>query len=81
MYAVIFILALCINFLYAMYVKCISEDKMLKAAIYGECFVLVNAIIVINYVSNHWYLVALVCGGFLGTILTKQICSLFNIKI
>lgn len=81
MYVLIFALALCINFLYAMYVKCISEDKMLKAAIYGECFVIVNAIIVINYVNNHWYLVALVLGGFLGTMLTKQICSMLNIKI
>lgn len=81
MYVAIFILAFCINFLYAMYVKCIAEDKMWKAAFYGEFYVLINAIIVIEYVRNHYYLFSLICGGFLGTILTKRLCSFFNIKI
>lgn len=81
MYVVIFILSFCINFLYAMYVKSISKDQMWMAAIYGEVYVLINAVIVINYVSDPYFLIPLISGGFLGTILTKKICSLLNIKI
>lgn len=80
MYVAVFCVSFFVNFFYAMYVKSINENKLLKAAIYGECIVGAGALITINYVHNHWFLVPSLIGGFVGTLLTHKICSLLNIK-
>ena len=72
MYVLIALLSFCINLFYALYVKNLISGKIIFAAIFGECVVLFGAIATINYVENHYYLIPLVIGGFLGTIASAK---------
>lgn len=68
---VVFVASLAVNFLNARYIKYVAEKKMLRAAIYSELVVLAASITTINYVHNFWYIIPMIIGGFLGTILSN----------
>lgn len=65
--------------LYSVYIKALSENKMLRAALFGELVVLCGAVTTVNYVENHWYLIPAIIGGFLGTLLTNGIVKLLKL--
>lgn len=67
----VFFASLAVNFLNARYIKYVAENKILKAAIYSELVVIATSIATINYVSNIWYLIPMIIGGFIGTVLSN----------
>lgn len=71
MIVAVFFVSLVVNFFYAVYVVELGNNKILKAAFFGECMVLANAFNVVSYVENKWLLIPMVAGGFLGTLFTK----------
>jgi hypothetical protein len=79
-YVIIFCISFSVNFFYAMYVKYLSQEKMIRAAIFGECIVVAGAINIISYVNNHWLLIPAVIGGFIGTLLTNKISAFLKIN-
>lgn len=78
MIILVFLLSFVSNFLYAWYVQSIGANQMLKAALLGEAIVITGAVVVINYVKDPFYLIPMVAGGFLGTLLTNKILKLWN---
>ena len=71
MYLYVFIVSYFVNIFYAVYIIELGNNKLLKAALFGELLVLAGAFNIINYTQNKWYLIPVVLGGFLGTISTK----------
>lgn len=68
-----------VGVVYALYVKFLAENKMLKAAIYGELIVILGAFATINYVHNNWYIIPAVIGGFLGTLYSTKLSKFLGI--
>lgn len=59
------------DFIWSVYIKSLSKDRMLRAAIFASLAVLFEAAAVIIYVGNYWTLIPAIIGAFLGTYLTK----------
>lgn len=68
------------NMLWAFYIKAVSEEKMLKSAVFGEMIVGAGALSTYLYVNDPWMIIPMLVGGFLGTLTSKQTKKLFKIK-
>lgn len=68
-----FVLSFFINLFYAMYVKHLTKNNILKAAIFSELVVIAAYINTITIIDNHWCIVPTVMGGFSGTLFIKKI--------
>ncbi len=56
-----------VDYLWALYIRYVSEKAAHKAAIFGTCIYILAAINVLAYTSNHWYLIPAMIGGYAGT--------------
>lgn len=63
----IFISAVLLDVIWAVYIKKISQGKPVIAASVSVLIYLLGAFVVINYVKNNWYLLVAAAGAFVGT--------------
>lgn len=68
---IVFFASLAVNFLNARYIKYIAKSKIVKAAIYSELVVVAYSFNVISLVDNYWYIIPMIIGGFIGTLLSN----------
>lgn len=58
---------------WAIYIRRVSDRKMLSAASISSFIVLFAGFAAIEYVGNNWYLVPAMLGAFVGTFFTLKI--------
>lgn len=58
---------------WAIYIRRVSERKMLAAASISSLIVLFAGFAAIEYVGNNWYLIPAMLGAFVGTFFTLKI--------
>ena len=64
---IIFIVYIFIDVLYALWTIYVNERKALQAACCTSAIYVLIAFGVVNYSKNHWYVIPLASGAFLGT--------------
>lgn len=69
---IVVVVSFAVNFFNARYIKYISENKILLAAVYSELVVLAYSFNILTYIENKWYLVPMIIGGFAGTLLSTR---------
>ncbi len=63
----IFIIYFLIDVFYTKYILYVTQRRAFAAANTASLLYLLMAVGVINYTANHWYLVPLVLGNWLGS--------------
>lgn len=63
----IFVIYFLIDIFYTKYIIYVTEGRAIAAANTASLLYLLMAMGVINYTENHWYLVPLVLGNWLGS--------------
>lgn len=61
------------DFIWSIYIKSLSINRMFKAAIFAALAVLFEAAAVIIYVQDYLSLIPAALGAFVGTYITKFI--------
>lgn len=69
----VFILQFIENVLWAFYIKYTSEDKLLKAAIFGELITIAGIATFYSWLDNVIFVIPTILGGFLGTLYSQRI--------
>lgn len=59
------------DFIWSIYIKSLSTNKMFKAAIFAALAVLFEASAIIIYVQDYLSLIPAALGAFVGTYITK----------
>lgn len=67
MAAIVFVVYVVFDILYALYVLCVSRKKVLAASFISSALYSLGAYGVMSYLHNPWYLIPLACGAFAGT--------------
>ena len=62
-----------IDILYAIYTKQVQKDNPLWSSSLATIIFVVNAIVVISFVDNHWLLIPAGLGAFVGTYIGVKI--------
>ena len=70
-YIFVFLATVLVDFGWAVYIKSLADNRVLRAACFSLFITLAGAFITINYVADHWVLIPTAAGGFVGTILSK----------
>lgn len=65
--ALVFVVYIVFDILYALYVLCVSRKQPVAAAGVSSVLYSLGAYGVMNYTHNIWYLIPLACGAFVGT--------------
>jgi uncharacterized protein YebE (UPF0316 family) len=65
--AIVFVVYVLFDILYALYVLCVSRQQALSASLISAVLYSLGAYGVMNYLHNPWYLLPLACGAFIGT--------------
>jgi len=73
--AVVFVVYVFFDILYALYVLCVSRKKPIAASFTGALLYSLGAVGVMNYTHNIWYLVPLSLGAFVGTYIAVKYMS------
>ena len=68
---VVFIFMILTDYCWGVYIKALSESKILKASIYSAFIVVAGSVTAINYVDNHWMIIPAALGAFVGTYLSN----------
>jgi hypothetical protein len=55
------------DILIAFYIRRTAEGKAIQASILSGIIMMIVAISVVHYVENHWYLIPVALGCFIGT--------------
>jgi hypothetical protein len=71
----IILISFAANVLWVFYIKYTAEDKMWKAAMYGELIVLCECLVVFDFVQDLWLTVPVILGGFTGTLVSNKIVN------
>jgi hypothetical protein len=71
-YAFMFLAMIGLDFVWARYTKTVADGKPLAAACYSIGIMLGGAVTVIGYMEDHWMLIPLVLGSFIGTYFTVK---------
>jgi uncharacterized membrane protein YfcA len=74
----VFGVALIVDILWVWYIKSVDSDKAWQASTSGTLIYSISAVITIHYVENHWYLIPMILGAFLGTFFAIKIKKKFN---
>lgn len=56
-----------LDFAWAKYNIATAEKRILKSSIYSVAIYLLSAVVIMQYVENHWLLIPASAGAFLGT--------------
>lgn len=62
-----------VDIFYTYYLKTVTENKALKASIWGAIVWLIGSLAVIEYTANHWLLIPACLGAFCGTYVGMKI--------
>lgn len=73
--AIVFIVYVLIDILYALYVICVSRCQAWRASAISSMLYSLGAYGVMNYLENRWYLIPLACGAFIGTYVAVKFMS------
>ncbi len=65
--AIVFIVYVFFDILYAVYIICVSKQQALLASFTGALLYSLGAVGVMNYTHNALYLIPLSMGAFVGT--------------
>lgn len=65
--AIVFVVYVFFDILYALYVLCVSRQQAISASLISAALYSLGAYGVMNYLHNPWYLIPLACGAFIGT--------------
>jgi uncharacterized protein YebE (UPF0316 family) len=65
--ALVFVVYVFFDILYALYVLCVSRKQALSASLISSVLYSLGAYGVMNYLHNPWYIIPLAGGAFLGT--------------
>jgi len=65
--AIIFVVYVLFDILYALYIICVSRERALAASTISALMYSIGAYGVISYLGNLLYLLPLAAGAFLGT--------------
>lgn len=66
MFVFVFFSSILLDFLWAKAIEAIGEGNPIRAATWGSITTLLLSTITISYVDNHWLLVPLLIGGWIG---------------
>ena len=65
--AIVFVVYVFFDILYALYVLCVSRQQAFRASAISSALYSLGAYGVMSYLENPWYLLPLACGAFIGT--------------
>ena len=68
----VFILTMAMDALHAIYTKAIASNQAGRAASFGSVIYLISGFAVIQYTANHFYLIFVVLGSWMGTYLSVK---------
>jgi hypothetical protein len=64
---IVFVAMTVVDFFYGRYTIAAAERKAISASIWGTGIIFANSVVVIEYVNNHWLILAAAVGSALGT--------------
>ena len=70
---IVFILMLATDFVWAISIKAISDEKLVKGGLTAAMIVMLNGFAVISYVKNPVMIIPAAIGAFTGVLLSKLI--------
>lgn len=62
-----------IDVLYAIYTKQVQRDNLFWSSLLATIIFVINAVVVISFVDNHWLLIPAGLGAFIGTYIGVKI--------
>lgn len=65
--ATVFVVYVLFDILYALYVLCVSRKQAIASSAISAVLYSLGAYGVRSYMNNHWYVVPLALGAFIGT--------------
>ena len=66
-FAIVFVAMTVVDFLYGRYTIAASDRKAVAASVWGTGIVFANSVVVIEYINNHWMILAAALGSAFGT--------------
>lgn len=67
---IVFVAMTVVDFLYGRYTIATAERKAAPASAWASGIIIANAVVVIEYVGNHWLIPVAAAGSALGTYLS-----------
>jgi hypothetical protein len=71
----IFIVMALTDFLWASYIDYIAKGKPIQSALYASAVSLVGSVATIVYVADHWMVIPITLGAFVGTYICVKLRS------
>lgn len=62
-----FAIAAVLDFVWAAYIRTIADKAALRAGLWAVAIILLGGINAIGYIQNHWLLLPIAAGAFVGT--------------